>query len=484
MPRNPRGNRKGKTARREKPALPLLSHKPVADNYAPQITALPVKGEDVLAGVFFGKSSTPAVNRLPLAKNPGAPICSLPGNHTLVVAPTTAGKGTRVIVPTLLRSRRSSCIAIDAKGETAAITARARAEFSHVHVINPWGELGPTFEALGFPPATYNPLDILDRNDPQAVAVAKSLAGTICPREKGGIDSFWSTGAANFLTAVLLWIADQPGETKTLARAREIITLGGEELKFFLVKMAASTAFGGAIKKHIAPFIDLAPETCSGMISNLRHCTEFMSDPQMKAATATSSFSMGDLTGKGMDRPTTVYLVIPPGSSETQKTWLRLMVAAALHTFKLKPAGGGLRCMILVDGLGAMGRHDDLPRDMPILAAYGVDLTLTLQSLDQLKNLYGDDHAAILNNCAYRWFSNVQDGASCKYLSDTLGTMTPDEVLNLGRDTAILLAPNSLPHYLRTVDYWDLQDAFSMFQKARPDLYWPLKFDRNPYIKT
>jgi len=137
-----------------------------------------------------------------------------------------------------------------------------------------------------------------------------------------------------------------------------------------------------------------------------------------------------------------------------------------------------------IDGLEAMGRQDDLPRDMPILAAYGVDLTLTVQSIDDVRNIYGDDHAAILNNCAYRWFSNVQDRATSKYLSDTLGTMTPDEVLNLGSDTAILLAPNSLPHYLRPVDYWDLPEAFSMFQKARPDLYWPLKFDPNPYINT
>ena len=90
----------------------------------------------------------------------------MPGNHTLIVAPARTGKGTRVIVPTLLRSRRSSCLAIDPRGESAAITARARAEFSQVHVIDPWGELGPTFEGLGFPPATYNPLDILDHNDP------------------------------------------------------------------------------------------------------------------------------------------------------------------------------------------------------------------------------------------------------------------------------------------------------------------------------
>jgi type IV secretion system protein VirD4 len=464
--------------------LPAQSDKNATHNFAPQLTALSPKGEDVFSGVFFGKSSAPALNRVPLGKNPGAPICSLPGNHTLIVAPTCTGKGTRVIVPTLLKSRQSSCLAIDPKGESAAITARARAEFSHVHVINPWGELGPTFEALGFPPATYNPLDILDRSDPNAVAIAQAMAGAICPREKSGMDSYWSEAAASLLTAVLLWITDQPGETKTLARVLEIVAHTGATLKQYLVKMGASTAFGGAIRENATSFIDLPPETFSGVMSRLGLYTRFLSDPQVKAATAKSSFSMGDLTGEGMDRPTTVYLAIPPGRIASQNTWLRLMIAAGMHTFRRKSPGEGLRCMVLIDGLADLGRLEDLSRDIPWMGGYGVDFTLTVQSLDQLKDLYGDDHVAILGNCEYQWFCKVNDLTSAKYLSGILGHKIPDEVLNLGRDTAILLAPNSLPHYLRTVDYWDFPDAFSMFQKARPDLFWPLKFDPNPYIKS
>ena len=464
--------------------MPSQSDKSATGNFAPQLTALPAKGDEVFSGVFFGKSSAPALNRVPLAKNPGAPICSLPGNHALIVAPTCMGKGTRVVVPTLLKSRQSSCIAIDPNGENAAITARARAEFSHVHVINPWGELEPTFEALGFPPATYNPLDILDRNDPNAVAIAQAMAGAICPHEKSGKESYWSEAAASLLTAVLLWVIDQPGETKTLARVLEIVAHTGATLKQYLVKMGASTAFGGAIRENATPFMDLPPETFSGVTSRLGLYTGFLSDPRVKAATAKSSFSMRDLTGEGMDRPTTVYLVIPPGRIASQNTWLRLMIAAGMHTFRRKPPGEGLRCMVLIDGLADLGRLDDLSRDISWMAGYGVDFTLTVQSLDQLKYLYGDDHATILDNCGYQWFCKVCDMTSAKYLSGILGYKTPDEVLDLGRDTAILLAPNSLPHYLRTIDYWDLPEAFSMFQKARPDLYWPLKFDPNPYIKV
>jgi type IV secretory pathway TraG/TraD family ATPase VirD4 len=89
--------------------------------------------------VFFGKSSTPGPDHLaPFANHNGGPICSMPENHTLIVAKTGTGKGTRVIIPTLLRYATGSALVIDPKGENAAITSRARqALLQKIHIINP-----------------------------------------------------------------------------------------------------------------------------------------------------------------------------------------------------------------------------------------------------------------------------------------------------------------------------------------------------------
>jgi len=35
------------------------------------------------------------------------------------------------------------------------------------------------------PPDTYNPLDILEADDPNATSIAQALAGAICPVEEG-----------------------------------------------------------------------------------------------------------------------------------------------------------------------------------------------------------------------------------------------------------------------------------------------------------
>jgi len=493
---------------------------PLSDNYgsARYAEVRTTFADDGLQGVFFGKSSAPERSGTPIDQQDGAPIVSTPEHHTLIVARTRTGKGTRVIVPTLLRYS-GSAIVIDPKGENAAITARVRRQTlnSAVHVINPWGELADTFKERGITPATFNPLDVLLRDDPNAVAVAQGLAGAVCPSPPGDKDRYWTGSAANVLTAVLLWITDQPGEQKTLARAREIVSLSRKDFTDrFLVPMAASSAFGGAIREMVSPYLDLAQETYSGIMSNLSEATKFLSDPQVKAATAVSSFDMADLIREAV----TVYLVIPPDRIDTQRTWLRLMTTAAMHTFKRYPLKGrpAHRCMILMDEFPALGRIEDLPRDIATMSGYGIDFTLIVQGLDQLKDLYGAAAGTILSNCAFKWFCNVNDLESANYLSETLGKVTvqtvghgegqnfgpgggghsenvnygetgrpllmPDEVLALGRDVAIVLNPDDRPHYVRPVDYWRMPDAFASLASAYPHLYWkpPLTYDDNPYF--
>jgi type IV secretory pathway TraG/TraD family ATPase VirD4 len=503
-------------------AAPPKDLPPLSDNYGTasyaEMRPLMPNIHYGLKGVFFGKSSAPELEKVPLADQPGAPVLSTPEHHTLIVARTRTGKGTRVIVPTLLRYA-GSAIVIDPKGENAAITARVRAGLlaQAVHVINPWGEVATTFKARGLTPATFNPLDVLVRDDPNAVAVAQALAGAVCPASPADKDRYWQGSAANVLAAVFLWIADQPGEQKTLARAREIVSLSRKDFtEGYLVKMAASSAFGGAIREMVSPYLDLAQETYSGIMSNLSENTKFLSDPQVKAATATSSFDMADL----IRGPVTVYLVIPPDRIDTQRTWLRLMTTAAMHTFKRHPLEGrpAHRCMILMDEFPALGRIEDMPRDIATMSGYGIDFTLIVQGLDQLKDIYGAAAGTILSNCAYKWFCNVNDLESAKYLSDTLGKQTvrtigrgenqnegpggagkgesvnygetgrpllmPDEVLSLGRDVAIVLNPEGRPHYLRPVDYWQIPEAFASLAATYPMLYWqpPLAYDDNPYF--
>jgi type IV secretory pathway TraG/TraD family ATPase VirD4 len=495
---------------------------PLTQNYGSAsfgaLETRPRSPDSTAHGVFLGKSSSPQLRGPGIASH-GAPIVTTPEHHTLIVARTRTGKGTRVIIPTLLRYA-GNVFVIDPKGENAAITARTRRDTlkQTVHILNPWGVMTELYGGYGFQPATYNPLDILNRDDRNAVAIARRLANAISPVTGRGDDAFWQQSAANILAAVFLWLADQPGETKTLARAREIVTLDRRRFTDqYLVKMAASTAYHGAIREIIGNLLDLADNTYTGINASLTLATAFISDPQLKKATNSSTFSMAELR----DKRTTLYLVIPPDEVETQKTWLRLLIAAATHSFR-RPISQTppLRSMMLIDEFPALGKLQDLPTDIATMAGYGLDYTLVIQGIDQLKAVYDKDSGTILNNCAYKWYCNITDLEGAKHVSDSLGEatvrtvgksvsrgvagrggptegrsttygekgrklLTPDEIINLGRDAAIVFQPEGWPLYVAPIDYWCLTMTFLQFAWQFPRLYWtpPVTFDENPYFK-
>lgn len=509
---------------------------PLSDNYGSASYAalemVPRSPDATARGVFLGKSSSPGyADRWP--GGPGAPVVTTESRHTFIVAQTRTGKGTRVIVPTLLRYANSMFV-IDPKGENTAVTARVRANIlkQTVHILNPWQVEDQLFNSYGFQPASYNPLDAIDRNDPNAVSTARRLASAISPVIGRGDSLFWQQSSADILGAVFLWLADQEGlpraddptqkEIKTLARARQIVTRGRKSLSDqFFTKMAVSAAYDGALQEMIGDFIEMADETYTGIKGNLNTATQFISDPQIKRATNASSFSMDDLH----QQPTTLYLVIPPKQVPLQRAWLRLVIAAATNSFQ----SAGMpkhRCMMLIDEFPALEKLQDLPTDIATMAGHGLDFTLIVQSIAQLKSIYKTDSDTILGNCAYKWYCNVTDLESAKYLSDSLGQATvrttgtsstsgssssvtgenssssssssqsttygemgrkllnPDEIMHLGKHVAIVMQPEGLPMYVFPVDYRHLTDAFAPFQQSYPALFWqpPISYDPNPFL--
>ena len=476
----------------------------------------PTTHSNVSRGVTFGKSSLPELD----PNTPGAPITSQPENHTLIIAQTGAGKGTRVIIPTLLRYA-SSMIVIDPKGENAAVTARARKKLGQqIQILNPWGVLKDHYQKLGFETATLNPLDVLKRDDPNAVSIAHTLASTICPITDQK-NSFWQGSAANLLAGIMLWLTDNPVEQKTLARVREIVTLQKTQFMKIIAQMLACSAFGGAIREAVGQASDTsAADTYGGIMYNLQQTTAFISDSQIKTSTSTSSLSMERLA----DGKLTIYLVIPFKLIKTHSTWLRLVITSAMQALiasRENPSGKALhRCMFLVDEFGSIGHIPNIASDLAQMRGNGMDFTLILQGLNQLKEHYGDARDSILGHCSYKYFCSISDLESAKYLSETLGKktvqtigktdsqgsnkggetegssttygetgralLTPDEIMLLGKNTAILLNPDTRPHYLHPVDYWNLKQAYQHLENSRHKTYWNpgLSYDRNPYINN
>ncbi len=483
----------------------------VSGNYGTADYASPLDREfdsGLFKGVFLGAAAHPGI-----PKSIFGPVVSASESHTLIVAPSGTGKGTSVILPTLLLYR-SSLITIDPKGENAAITARFRRDqLGHaVHIVNPWGLHEALYSERGFSRATFNPLDVLDPKDPNIVGIANSIAVSIC--QHGSVnDPFWQNSATAMLAGILLWVADTPGETKTLAHVADIVS-GGEAAadlrKSLFPRMVASSSFRGAMRKLVGRFVQMDDKTYSGVIAQLSQSLQFMADDQIAAATDHSSFTLADLAnGK-----TTLYIVIPDNQMQAQAVWLKLMVDTVMQTFKReRPFAKGIRGMFLIDEFPVLGRLDGMVKDIAVVRGAGLDMTLVVQGLDQLTALYGPSSGTILSNCGFKWFCNVSDLQTAEYVSKALGQMTvrtvsqtisandgstnrtlgetgralifPDEIMSLGKQAAFVFRPGGRAYYLRLVHYKNLYGyvAPRITANAAPHLPDLKAYDPNPFYE-
>lgn len=460
--------------------------------------------ESVFKGVFFGPAAHPDIKGSIFA-----PVVSAPESHALIVAPSRTGKGTSVILPTLLLYK-SSLINIDPKGENAAITARYRRDhLGHtVHIVNPWDVHGALFKSYGLDSATFNPLDVLDPKDRNIVGIANTIAVTIC--HQGTVnDSFWQDNATAMLAGILLWVADTPGEAKTLANVADIVS-GGEHAadlrQTLFPRMVASSSYRGAMRKLVGRFVQMDNKTYSGVIAQLSKSLQFLADDQIATATDHSSFGLADLAnGK-----TTLYIVIPDDQMQAQAIWLKLMVTAVTQTFKrYRPAAHGVRGMFLIDEFPVLGRVDSIVTDIALVGGSGLDVTLIVQGLDQLRALYGASADTIIGNCGYKWFCNIKDLQTADYVSKALGQMTvrtvsetissadgktskssnygemgralffPDELMSMGNKVAFAFQPKGRPYYIKPLDYRNLASYLSHPDApAMPDLKG---YDHSPF---
>ena len=432
---------------------------------------------DQADGVFLGIMQAPragAEHASDLAPQVDV-ICSRPENNVLICAPPGTGKGTTIIIPTLLDFQQSAFV-IDPKGENAAVTMRCRREHhgQTVHVLNPWG-------MHGIPTSRINPLDLLDRNDINCVSNASFLADLIMVPNPGTHDRFWDESARAMLIGLMLYIVEKEPQNDNLAYLRRLATLPDREFDKIAGEMALSDAFDGALAEAGGTILGMDTKTCSNVRATVQAHTAFLADPVIKRATDRSDFSFSELK----EKPTTVYVIIPAEHLGTQGRWLRLMVGMALTSIE-RGTRFNLRTLFMLDEFAALGRMQKIETGIATLRGYGVDFALAVQDLNQIRNIYGPAADTLLANCADKWFCRISDLNTAQLVSAMLGTATimdrsestshnpgqpepgtseswssrarplmmPDELLGKGAETAFLVRSGAPPIMIAPYPYY------------------------------
>ena len=403
--------------------------------------------------------------------------------HLLTIAPTRTGKGVGTIIPNLL-DYPGSVVCIDPKGENARITARHRARFGAVHVLDPFG-------VTGIASAAFNPLDRIDPAGLDLADDCMTLADALvydAPGEAG--EAHWNEEAKALISGLILSIVtSEPAPTRTLATLRDRLTLAPAA---FTAQLEAMQAQGGLAARAANRHLGKSDREAAGVLSAAQRHTHFLDSPRMTAVLGASDFSFADVKA----RATTAYLVLPPDRLATYARWLRLMLAQGLTDLARAPASGERPVLFLLDEFAALGRLEPVERAMGLMAGYGIQLWPILQDVHQLRALYERRAGTFLSNAGVLQIFGVNDHDSAKLVSDLLGQetvvfetmsraidsdetgisfgaqhvarplLTPDEVRTLREDYQLLFLAGQRPIVAAKLKYYADREFAGRFDKA------------------
>lgn len=346
------------------------------------------------------------------------------GVHTLVVAPSGAGKNVSFIFPFLLTCP-DSAVVIDPKGENFLRTHLARQKMGQKCVL-----LDPFGVVKGHNSDTFDPLAGLVEGSNRLFDDIQALAQAIIQSEPRATDPHWVESAISFVAGIIAYVVlCEPEEYRNF---QTVITILADPAKLSaaLEKMKAS---------HYPELVRLGSqldhyqekERSSVLTTVARNFRSFASSAVV-ANTRSSSFDFDELrTGK-----MTAYCVLPPEYLRSHANILRVWLNCGLRSVIRGGANEHNLVHLILDEAAALGNFPIVTDALAQLRGYGLRIQLYYQSLGQLKSCFpeGGDQT-VINNCNTILAFGTNDADSANTLSTMIGDATIANVSISGGDT-------------------------------------------------
>ncbi len=336
--------------------------------------------------------------------------------HVLCFAPTRSGKGVGLVIPSLL-TWPGSAIVHDIKGENWQLTAGFRAQHGRVLLFDPTNAKS----------SAYNPLLEVRRGEWE-VRDVQNIADILVDPE-GSLEkrNHWEKTSHALLVGAILHVL-YAEEDKTLAGVASFLSDPKRPIETTLSAMMRTPHLGEAgvhpvVASAARELLNKSGNERSGVLSTAMSFLGLYRDPVVAEVTRRCDWRIGDIVGG--ERPTTLYLVVPPSDINRTKPLIRLILnqIGRRLTEDLLAKAGRRRLLLMLDEFPALGRLDFFESALAFMAGYGIKSFLIAQSLNQIEKAYGPNNS-ILDNCHVRVSFATNDERTAKRVSDALGTAT------------------------------------------------------------
>jgi type IV secretion system protein VirD4 len=351
---------------------------------------------------------------------------SFGSSHGIVFAGSGGFKTTSVTIPTALKWG-GTLIALDPSSEVAPmVSAHRRAAGRDVHVLDPRN-----------PGTGFNALDWIGRfgaTKEEDIAAVASWIVSDSPRQNAVRDDFFRASSLQLLTAMIADVClsgNVETENQNLRQVRANLSEPEPKLRARLQDIydESKSTF---VKENVAPFINMTPETFSGVYANAAKETHWLSYPNYAALVSGSSFKTDDLAGGKVD----VFINLDLKTLENHAGIARVIIGSFLNAIYNRNGDIGGRALFLLDEVARLGYLRILETARDAGRKYGITLTMLYQSIGQMREAYGgrDATSKWFESASWVSFAAVNDPETAEYISKRCG-MTTVEVDQMSRSS-------------------------------------------------
>lgn len=352
------------------------------------------------------------------------------GGLLLTFAAPGGGKSSQIATQ-LLRPRGDSAIVMDFKGELYSRCAKYLSK--HVRVV----QHGLFFQRG----EEFNPIKLIPRpkpgSSPNSVEALRARTD-LFNLARDAIEptlaqSFWVNAERSIFYTLAGYVHDSPlardsasakadpwrVQTRTMGEVYRLLNLVGEDRKRLFSQGLAKSRYAfvreGA-KKWEA--LAAARDTYAAVHSDLLDQLEPWSHPVIARSSKECSYSFDELR----EKPTVVFLRVPPAEIRYCKAWLRSYFGSAIRNLMRNTKGCGVT--IYADEAAMLGTMDTFDEVVYALRGYRIRLNMYLQSVGQLKSAYPRTNETWLSSAFAKVFFHVNDIDTAEWVSRTVGDTT------------------------------------------------------------
>ncbi|MCD2180344.1 Ti-type conjugative transfer system protein TraG [Rhizobium sp. C1] len=351
---------------------------------------------------------------------------SFGSSHGIVFAGSGGFKTTSVTIPTALKWG-GSLIVLDPSNEVAPMVSVHRGSANRDLFV-----LDPRKPETGF-----NALDWIGQfggTKEEDIASVASWIMSDSGGTRGVRDDFFRASALQLLTAIIADVClsgHTEKENQTLRQVRANLSEPEPQLRQRLQEIYDNSG-SDFVKENVAAFVNMTPETFSGVYANAIKETHWLSYPNYAALVSGKTFSTGDLAEGNTD----VFINIDLKTLETHAGLARVIIGSFLNGIYNRNGEMPGRALFLLDEVARLGYMRILETARDAGRKYGITLVMIYQSIGQMRETYGGRDAASkwFESASWISFAAINDPETADYISRRCG-MTTVEIDQVSRSS-------------------------------------------------